>query len=1024
MSFQAGSITAMMGIDTDPYARGMLKAESIARLFPATVQNFLANPLLGLVGVAQSAAAGVSSAIRAIIDNVKEVGQRADDMGELAEKVGVSVEFLSQIGPAAANAGSSIEGLAQFMKFLGDNTAEAARGNKTAQATFADLGVAIIDQQGKLRTNEQIFFDVADAISRVTDQQEKLRLAGNIGSKAGNELLPTLNQGRAALEAYAARVVKFGADVDRPLADAGDSFGTLMSIVDQAVTGIKRRTAEPILQYLHTHFDDTVKGIESTSSILQGVIGATFAAIREELNIPPATKLLDNLGNVAEWVKTNPDTIKAKVGSAIEWLVGKANALSSALGFVIRHSEAFAYVLGAGVLFSALGSAVGMVNSLGTAYGLLTGRIVATSAAAKAASLVPAGGLAGLAGGAMVVGGAWLANNAASELMNIPDYDKRAEAAQGVVAGFGNWRNQDRGELDELAKQATAFGEAGQAAADAATDRLTPYSRELQRTIGIVQHLRYETMATPAGLSAIEEAQKQLALYRRELDAAKIDLTNFLTAQRAGSASPATRPMTPAVVAPTTTPVAVQPIVPTPPPAPAQLPQMPIIRPTTLPDFRGALRERDTLDETAAAMQRYVGGIVSAATERAARYGELGAQAIDDQGPLLRGSRRAADETARPLAGMRERDAIDDDPTAFIDAVEARKNALRTYGYAGQIAAGHLNDFADQQERIAAGRWQSLAANASLLPKVLAPAMPALAAPFVAPMVNALGNERKTNDGGGSDGVGPMVRSVAAGLFDAALSPVRTLVTAAIAAARSSTATSTVAASVPAPAVGVDASAVERVLNPVRALVTAAIDASRRPSTSSVPPVTTSAAAPAQAQDASTAERAMNPIRSLVTAVIAAAAGRASGASVGPQGTSMGQSSNGESGSVARGLFELLINPVRSLVTSATNASKQLDALPAPIRDVVSRLNEMTAALTDTIAAQASNRAGAATSTTTQPAAGPLTVNTGPVQIPFDAGMASSQVASFLRPMFDQAKAAFQRELASVAVQTATRRGM
>src|SRR5688500_14945260 len=44
-----------MGIDISGYTGGILRAESIARLFPGVVQNFLASPLLGVIGIAQAA---------------------------------------------------------------------------------------------------------------------------------------------------------------------------------------------------------------------------------------------------------------------------------------------------------------------------------------------------------------------------------------------------------------------------------------------------------------------------------------------------------------------------------------------------------------------------------------------------------------------------------------------------------------------------------------------------------------------------------------------------------------------------------------------------------------------------------------------------------------------------------------------------------------------------------------------------------------------------------------------------------
>ena len=56
MSFDAGAITSTIGINVNPFAQGMLQATSIAKLFPATVTEFLANPILAVIGVFEKGA--------------------------------------------------------------------------------------------------------------------------------------------------------------------------------------------------------------------------------------------------------------------------------------------------------------------------------------------------------------------------------------------------------------------------------------------------------------------------------------------------------------------------------------------------------------------------------------------------------------------------------------------------------------------------------------------------------------------------------------------------------------------------------------------------------------------------------------------------------------------------------------------------------------------------------------------------------------------------------------------------------
>lgn len=260
--FDAGSAVGKLGLDLSDYARGMLQAQSIASLFPSVVTNFLANPLLGLIGIAKDAAS-------AIADAFTSIGSAADDAGEAAQKVGVSVEFLTGVGTAAADAGSSVQGLGDAMKFLNNNAADAAAGNKTVRQAFADLGVSFADSSGKLRDGEAIFFDLADAMANIEDPARRTQAAMNLMGRGGTDLIPLMQQGSAGIREFAATIEGLGGTIDGDLAAAGDKFGTLTTIVDAAMQGAKRSLAEPILTFVAEHFEEIVGTIEELSGQLR-----------------------------------------------------------------------------------------------------------------------------------------------------------------------------------------------------------------------------------------------------------------------------------------------------------------------------------------------------------------------------------------------------------------------------------------------------------------------------------------------------------------------------------------------------------------------------------------------------------------------------------------------------------------------------------------------------------------------------------------------------------------------------------
>ena len=56
-------------------------------------------------------------------------------------------------------------------------TAEAAQGTGEAKDALAQMGIALRDQSGNLRSSEDLLADVADAFAKIEDPAERVRLA-------------------------------------------------------------------------------------------------------------------------------------------------------------------------------------------------------------------------------------------------------------------------------------------------------------------------------------------------------------------------------------------------------------------------------------------------------------------------------------------------------------------------------------------------------------------------------------------------------------------------------------------------------------------------------------------------------------------------------------------------------------------------------------------------------------------------------------------------------------------------------
>ncbi len=257
--FDAGSAIGKLGLDVSGYLQGMLQAQTVASLFPATVTNFLANPLLGFVGLLKEATSALTSFF---VDGFKEATGRADKINDLATSLGVATEFLSGMELVAKSAGAGLEDVASGMKFLQKNIADLEAGEDSAAKRFAQLGLSAGDLVGK--GTEKQFLLVGEALKGLESAAGRTNLSMELLGKGGNTLIPMFAQGTEEINKQMETLRGYGALVSSTSAASADAWGDMVDELGNAWLGFKQMIAEPIrdallpymrevLQYVRTH---------------------------------------------------------------------------------------------------------------------------------------------------------------------------------------------------------------------------------------------------------------------------------------------------------------------------------------------------------------------------------------------------------------------------------------------------------------------------------------------------------------------------------------------------------------------------------------------------------------------------------------------------------------------------------------------------------------------------------------------------------------------------------------------------
>jgi hypothetical protein len=322
VSFDAGAITGSLIFDISPFAHGMLQAESIAHLFPHVVSSFLADPLLGLIDIAERSA-------KSIGHMVEEIVKKFDNLGEVAETAGLSAQFLARIGPVAEDAGSSMFSLVDMTKFLERNLFEAAHGNKELAASFADVGLDVNDLL-KLEP-DKAFLKVADAIAHAGSQAQKTHAAMALLGRGGADSLAFLNMGADEINRRGSIFEGLGVVPDSDLVKASDQVATIGKYYDAMWEGVKVKLSEPIVKYVAKHADE----ITATFKRVSVKFGEAIDVVKNEAasKLPIVEQLFKDLAAEMEklHIPNELETSLDRVKDALKNSSGDAQAVGIVL---------------------------------------------------------------------------------------------------------------------------------------------------------------------------------------------------------------------------------------------------------------------------------------------------------------------------------------------------------------------------------------------------------------------------------------------------------------------------------------------------------------------------------------------------------------------------------------------------------------------------------------------------------------------------------------------------------------------
>ncbi|MEA3330602.1 MAG: hypothetical protein U9Q29_02790 [Campylobacterota bacterium] len=198
-----------------------------------------AKKILVSVGVAAVATAG------AIFTFTKSIAETNDALGKQAQTLGLATAELQAWNFAAELGGSSADSMTSSLENLNRVASEASRGMGAGVEVFGMLGMSATGANGQIKSSSQLLEEVADRVSQLDSQAQKLEFLNKIG--ISSDLLLTLDQGSEALRKQRLEAKRLGFTLSETAAKDAADFNDEMLRINKIVSGVSNSIGQELM---------------------------------------------------------------------------------------------------------------------------------------------------------------------------------------------------------------------------------------------------------------------------------------------------------------------------------------------------------------------------------------------------------------------------------------------------------------------------------------------------------------------------------------------------------------------------------------------------------------------------------------------------------------------------------------------------------------------------------------------------------------------------------------------------------
>jgi DNA-binding Xre family transcriptional regulator len=215
-------------------------------------------------------AIGVAYGIEKAAEYVGTALEQAAALEELRQRTGIATESLSQLQYAAKLNSVSTDTLTGAMKKLQVSMANAIAGDKLKIALFQQLNIT---QKDLGSGTETVMLKMADAYAHAQDGAGKTAVSIGLMGKAGDEMVPFLNKGSAAIHDMMVEADALGLTISQDLAESANQFETNLTRIHASSQSLAILLAGSLVESLNLAEEAFIRNAKEGNKFL-GVLEA------------------------------------------------------------------------------------------------------------------------------------------------------------------------------------------------------------------------------------------------------------------------------------------------------------------------------------------------------------------------------------------------------------------------------------------------------------------------------------------------------------------------------------------------------------------------------------------------------------------------------------------------------------------------------------------------------------------------------------------------------------------------------